>query len=65
MKVWIHKKTGDLIISFQVYAMWSEVRDGVTLECPIYVGEACENKNGVICILSNSIYKEFELIGNL
>lgn len=65
MRVWMHKVTGDLMISFQVYAMWSETKFEVKLECPIYVGEACENPNGIICIFNNAIYEQFVLIGNL
>lgn len=65
MRVWVHRKTGEIMISFQVYAMWSEVREHVILECPVYVGEACENKHGMTVIMSNKIYEEFELIGEL
>jgi hypothetical protein len=65
MRVWMHKETGKIMITWQCYGMWSEVRDGIKLQSPIYVGEACENENGIICIFSNSIYKYFELIGEL
>ncbi len=65
MRVWMHKQSGKLMISWQCYAMWSEVKSGVTLQCPIYVGEACENENGVTVIFPQSIYNDFEFIGDL
>lgn len=65
MKVWIHRKSGKLMITWQAYAIWSEVRDTVKLEAPIYAGEACENENGITCLFSQGIYEEFDYIGDL
>lgn len=65
MNIWMHKLTGKLMISFQVYAMCSETINGVTLEGPVYIGDACENENGIVCIFKNTIYDQFEFIGKL
>lgn len=65
MKVWIHKETFQLMITWQCYAMWSEYRENISLQCPVYVGEACENGNGVTCIFSTEIYKDFDYVGAL
>lgn len=65
MKIWIHKTTGKIMLTWQCYAMWSEEREAIKLECPVYVGEACENENGVTVVFPSSIYNHFEFVGNL
>jgi hypothetical protein len=65
MKIWCHKETGKLMLTYQVYVMWSEVRAGIKLEAPVYAGEACDNGNGVTCIFAPEIYEHFDYVGEL
>lgn len=72
MKVWYHPQTGNFMINWQVYAC-VEIQDnqyqygihGVKLSYYQYVGEACENKNGITCIFNQEYLDNFEYIGEL
>lgn len=66
MTIWIHKKTGQIALSFPVFARVREnLVDAFTIESFQYVGDALENEHGYIFIFSPSWRKHFEFVGEL
>ncbi len=65
MRVWIFPPTGELMISWQCYANVEISIDPVVANYFQYIGEACENKNGVTCIFGPDYLDNFEYVGEL
>ena len=70
MKIFMHLKTGQIILCWQAYASvhQDEIPSqgyNLTLNAYEFVGLACENEHGVTILFPLSVLKEFEYIGEL
>lgn len=71
IKVWIHPKSFDIVLSWQAYAGAKAsaqdfaIPSHIELSSYQYVGDAVENKHGVTVIFHEDWKKDFELVGYL
>lgn len=65
MRVWIHKETFEIVISYQVYAIVDHNYKGMIVGKPEYIGELLECGCHPPKLFSNSVYEEFEFVGYL
>lgn len=71
MKIWIHKITGNLILSWHVYAsMDLDAPTGIgdasyNLTHYQYMGEAIENEFGLTFVVGSDFLEHFEYVGML
>ena len=64
MRVWIHKDTGDLVLT---EPFWTQVRheESPDIEMMVWGGYLFENAFGVTFAMSQNIAEEFEDLGEL